>query len=68
MHKASPERTRFSPFNGSHFVPASLYSAAICLRVSSAGPLVSSSGAASELSGLCSVLYTASLGSQPFVS
>lgn len=39
-------------FNGSHFVPASLYSATIYLRVSSAGPLVSSSDAASELSGL----------------
>ena len=50
--KASPECTRFSPFTGSHFVPASLYSAAIYLRVSSAGPLVSSSDAASELSGL----------------
>jgi hypothetical protein len=51
--KASPECTRFASFNGSHFVPASLYSATIYLRVSSAGPLVSSSDAASELSGLC---------------
>jgi hypothetical protein len=44
--KSSPEWTRFAPYNGSHFGPASLYSAAIYLRVSSAGPLVSSSGAA----------------------
>jgi len=44
--KASPEWTRFAPFNGSDFGPASLYSVAIYLHVSSAGPLVSSSAAA----------------------
>ncbi len=63
--KTSPEWTRFSPFTGSYFVPASLYSATIYLRVSSAGPLVSSSGAASGLSGLCSVLYSACRSRQP---
>ncbi len=50
--KASPERTRFVPFNSPHCVPASRYSAAIYLRVSSAGPFVSTSDTASELSGL----------------
>ena len=47
-----PQVDSLCTFTGSHFVPASLYFAAICLRVSSAGPFVSSSDAASELLGL----------------
>ena len=62
--KRSPECTRFSPVNGSHFAPASLYYAAICLRGSSADPFVSSSDDASELSGLCYVFYSAFVASQ----
>ncbi len=63
--EASPECTRFSPFNGTHFAPASLYFAAIYLRVSSAGPFVSTSDAASELSGLWKVFYSAQPPCQP---
>ena len=42
----------FQSFISSYLLPASLYSAAIYLRVFSAGPFVSTSDAASELSGL----------------
>ena len=64
--RRSPECTRFSPVNGSHFAPASLYFAAICLRGSSADPFVSSSDDASELSGLWYVLYSRHDPSQAF--
>jgi hypothetical protein len=43
-----------------------MYFAAICLRVSSAGPLVSSSDAACELSGLFKYFTPLSLGVKPF--
>jgi hypothetical protein len=43
MKKRAPSALALRPFTGSYFVPASLYFAAIYLRVSSAGPLVSSS-------------------------
>ena len=62
--KSEPRVHSLFIFNGSYFSPASLYSAAIYLRVSSAGPFVSSSNAASELSGLCTPFYTPSPASQ----